>query len=63
MENIIVMFIAQAIFLLYPSWRIYSRAGINSSLSLTVLIPYFGIIICALILVFSKWDIRQKGMN
>jgi len=63
MENLIVTFFAQAIFFLYPAWQIYKRAGLNPMISLTVLIPNLGVLICALILVFSKWQVQPKGGN
>lgn len=61
MEDIIIAIIIQAIVFLYPVWRIYQRAGINPGLSLTVIIPKLGLIVCALILVFSKWHVKQQG--
>ena len=51
-------YIAEAILLQYPAWRIYKRAGLNSAISLTVLIPGIGIFICALILAVSRWQVQ-----
>ena len=59
MNEIVIQIIAQAILLLYPAWRIYEKAAI----SLTVLILGFGIFICALILVFTKWQVTPARSN
>ena len=61
MEEIIIQIIAQAVLLLYPAWRIYRKAGLNPVVSLTVLIPMVGILIAALVLVFSKWHVKAAG--
>ncbi len=63
MNEIVFQIIIQAILLLYPAWRIYKKAGLNPAISLTVLIPGFGIFICALILVFTKWQITTARGN
>lgn len=63
MNDIIIQIIAQAVLLLFPAWRIYKKAGLSPAISLTVLIPGFGIFICALILVFSKWQITPARGN
>jgi hypothetical protein len=63
MEEIIIQIGLQAVFLLYPSWRIFGRAGLMQPLSFTVLIPWIGILVAALILVFSKWNIQAVGEN
>jgi hypothetical protein len=61
MEEIIIQIVLQAVFLLYPVWRIYGRAGLVQPLSLTVLIPWIGILVAALVLVFSKWNFQAEG--
>ncbi len=63
MEELVIQVIAQAVLLLYPAWRIYRKAGLNPLVSLTVLIPGFGIFVCALILVFSKWQVNHVRSN
>ena len=63
MEELVIEIIAQAVLLLYPAWRIYGKAGLNPAISLTVLIPGLGILIAALILVFSKWQVQSAGSN
>jgi hypothetical protein len=63
MDDIIIQIIAQGVLLLYPAWRIYKKAGLNPAISFTVLIPGFGILICALILIFSKWQVTPARGN
>jgi hypothetical protein len=63
MEELMIQIIAIAIFLLFPVWRIYGKAGLNPAMSLTVLIPWIGILVCGLILVFSKWQAQAAGDN
>ena len=63
MENLILEIIVTAILLLYPAWRIFSKAGLAPALSLLVLIPGLGILICALILVFTNWSPRIAEEN
>lgn len=57
MEELIIQAIAQAILFLFPVWRIFKRAGIEPSLSLTVLIPYIGFLLSGVILAASKWKL------
>lgn len=63
MEQHIIEIIVTAILLLYPTWRIFTRAGLIPALSLFVLIPGIGILICALILIFSNWKIKSLEEN
>ena len=51
--------IVTAILLLYPTWRISSRAGFPGPLSLVVLIPGLGIFILLIILAFVRWPITR----
>lgn len=60
METFFVSILFLAAFLLPPFWKIYSRAGLNPYLSLTVLIPFFGFIIAGLILAVSDWNIKPQ---
>lgn len=63
MEELIIQVIVTAIMFLYPVWRIFKRAGLNPAISLTILIPYIGILLSGIILVVSKWqfDVVTKG--
>jgi hypothetical protein len=56
MEYLMYQVLAGAIFLIFPVWKIFSRAGLRPTMSLTVLIPFIGILIAGLILIFSKWN-------
>jgi len=58
MEELIIQVIMMAILLLFPVWRIFKRAGLDPSLSLTILIPYVGFLVSGLILGISKWKLR-----
>ena len=63
MEELIVQIIVLAVLLLYPTWRIYAKAGLHPAISLTILIPGLGVLICALILALSKWEVQPNGGN
>jgi len=54
MQDIIIGAIVSAILLLYPAWRIFSRAGLTPAWSLLVLLPG-GAIFTPLILAFARW--------
>ena len=58
-EQFLIEFTVVAIFLQFPVWRIYQRAGIKPVISLTVLVPVLGIFICGLILSLSEWQIQS----
>ncbi|MDA3868833.1 MAG: hypothetical protein PF589_02565 [Gammaproteobacteria bacterium] len=60
MEPIFISVLFLAAFLLPPFWKIFTRAGLNPYLSLTVLIPFFGFIIAGLILAVSDWNIKPQ---
>lgn len=59
MEGVIIELILKAILLVYPVWRIFKRAGLNPVLSLTILIPYIGFLVCGIVLGTSTWKFRQ----
>ncbi|HUH91529.1 MAG TPA: hypothetical protein VL742_00085 [Casimicrobiaceae bacterium] len=40
---------------IYPSWKIFERAGLNPALSLLIFVPLAGWWIAAAILAFSRW--------
>ena len=61
MEAFLIAIFWQAVLLLYPAWRIYRKVGLNPTISLTVLIPYLGFFICALILHYSEWQVKSAG--
>ena len=50
------------VLLLYPLWRIFSRAGIKPTASLLVLVPYAGTVMVLLLLAFLDWpNARRAG--
>lgn len=55
MENLFIDTLFVVVLLIIPLWKIYSRAGLNPYLSLTLLIPGLGFIIACIILAVSKW--------
>lgn len=63
MQELIYQVIAQTIIFLFPAWRIFRKAGLNPTFSLTVLIPILGILLCASILAFSKWQVQLERGN
>ena len=60
MGTLILQLLILAILLLYPAWRIYQRAGLNPYLSLTILVPYIGLLVCGIILAISDWHITPS---
>lgn len=44
-----------ALIAIYPSWKIFQRAGLNPALSLLIFLPLVGLWIAGAILAFSKW--------
>jgi len=63
MQEYIYQVIFIAVILLYPIWRIFKRTGLNPLLSLSVFIPYVGILVSGLILAFATWKLNaaQEG--
>jgi len=58
MEEYIYEMIGMAILILFPVWRIFKRAGLNPLFSLSMFIPFAGILAIGLILSLSKWGIE-----
>ena len=54
MEAAPVLIIGTAL-VIYPLWRICTRAGFNGALSLVAIIPWFGILIVGAVLSFANW--------
>lgn len=49
-----------AVILIFPIWKICSKAGKNPGISLLSLIPFFGFVVVCLILAFSNWPSVSK---
>ena len=49
------------VLLLYPLWRIFSRAGIKPTASLLVLVPYVGGLMVLLLLALLDWPRTKKA--
>ncbi len=60
MKEITIQTISIVILFLYPTWRIYDRVGLDKKFLLTLLIPYIGFFVCAAILAYSKWEIKNN---
>jgi len=45
--------------LIYPLWRIFSRAGLAPALSLFVFVPFVGGLIVLAVLAFSRWPASE----
>ena len=60
MQDIVIGAVVSAVLLLYPLWRIFSRAGLAPAWSLLILIPG-GAIIVPLILAFARWPNTAPG--
>jgi len=60
MEDVI-NYLVVALILIYPTWRIYDRVGLNPALSLFIFIPFLGPLVVGYILALSSWPkIEQK---
>lgn len=52
-----------AVLLLYPSWRIFQRAGLHPGFSLIVVVPVVGLPVAMAILAFLPWPNGSKGTS
>ena len=59
-EGFIGWIVVAGILLLLPLWRIHKRAGLHPALSLLVLVPYAGVLICSLVLAISRWPAVER---
>ena len=50
-----------AVLLLFPVWKIFDRAGLNPKLSLTLFIPFVGMLVAGLILALSEWKLNANS--
>lgn len=57
MEWLVVLTIAFIV--VFPMWKVCTRAGFHGAMSLLVLIPFLGILILGSVLSFSKWPDRK----
>ncbi len=57
------LFIFMTVFFLYPTWRIFKRAGLNPLGSLWIVIPGLGIYIAGLILALSNWKLNKNSIK
>lgn len=51
----IIIFVVMIALLLFPLWKIFGKTGMSPYLSLLILIPGLGGLICILILAFADW--------
>ncbi len=65
-NNLIAHIIGQIVLgliLIFPLWKIHSKAGKDPVLSLFIFLPYLGILIVSLILAFSRWPATEPVTN
>ncbi|GAA5444690.1 hypothetical protein Misp06_02880 [Microbulbifer sp. NBRC 101763] len=60
MGSFVVEALVVALFLLYPVWRIFKRAGLNPIYSLTLFIPVLGFLVAGAVLAASRWSVSTK---
>lgn len=60
MGEIFIQIVFSLIFLQVPVWKIYSRVGLNPWISLMVLVPFIGILLCGLVLAISNWKLPNN---
>jgi len=56
----LVFHLVLGLILIYPTWRIFSRTGLNPLLSLLVLLPGLGLLSVATVLGLARWPKRKK---
>lgn len=44
-----------ALILIFPAWKIFSKAGFHPALSLLLFIPFFGLTVAVIVLAFADW--------
>jgi len=59
-EMLLILFMA--LIIVFPFWRIFSKAGFHGAWSLLMLIPFVGIIMI-FFLAFVKWPINKTEME
>ena len=50
-----VVYLLSLVLFLFPLWKIFGKTGLHPALSLLVLVPGFGGLICLLVLAFARW--------
>jgi hypothetical protein len=63
MSVLIQFVILEAVLLLYPTWRIFGRAGFHPALSLLILVPAIGWLIVLFILGFVAWPVAKRPVD
>ena len=59
-EVLLVLFMA--LIIIFPFWKIFSKAGFHGALSLLMLIPFVGIIMI-FFLAFAKWPVNKMEVE
>ena len=59
--SFIVGFIVFVAVALFPLWKVFAKTGMSPWLSLLVLIPGLGGMICVIILAFARWPALDGG--
>ncbi len=57
---VIVIPVFSGLVMLWPAMRIAARAGLSRLLGLTILIPYFGVLIFMAALAHQKWPVLPE---
>ena len=58
----ILLILFMTLIVVFPFWRIFSKAGFHGALSLLMLIPFVGIIML-FFLAFAKWPINKTEVE
>ena len=59
MNEDLIIYYTIILLMLLPHWITYSKAGLKPYLSLTLLVPYWGVLISLAILAFIKWPMLE----
>ncbi len=52
-------YLVGAVILIYPLWRIFSRAGFKPALAFIIFLPYLGSLVVVLVLAFARWPLGR----
>jgi len=62
--EILVLLLPSLVFIIWPAWRICSRAGFPGALGLLIVVPLFNLVLLN-VLAFAEWPAlrHQKSTN
>ncbi len=58
---LLMYFLVVGVFIIYPLWRIFRRAGLDPVLSLLIFVPFFGVLMVSGLLAFRRWPATEPA--